>query len=85
VPIIASDEEKEMKFEKAKGTKTFNSCNSHMQAMTRRIKKALRTGSMDADSALIIFLRDLIRPKSRTTLTSGHVVTESGAEFERAI
>jgi len=39
-----------------------------MQAITKRMKKALRTGSIDADSALIIFLRDLIRPKSRTTL-----------------
>ena len=56
-----------------------------MQAMTRRMKKALSTGSIDADSALIIFLRDLILPKSRTTLADGHIVTVIEAEFEPAI
>ncbi len=39
-----------------------------MHAMTSRTRKALITGSMDADSALMIFFRDLIRPKSLTTL-----------------
>jgi hypothetical protein len=56
-----------------------------MQAMISRMKKALRTGSIDADSALMIFLRDLIRPKSRTTLTSGHIITVIEDEFEPAI
>ncbi len=39
-----------------------------MHATTSKTRNAFRTGTMDADSALTIFLRDLIRPKSRTTL-----------------
>jgi len=43
---------------------------AYMHATTSKIRKELSTGTTDADRALTIFLRDLIRPKSRTTLNA---------------